>query len=59
MSRSAGSVVNLEVVVITVRVILNVKGSEGHGDDLPGGGCDPPGTAYTVRIGGACLLGIP
>ena len=59
MSRSTGSVVNLEVVVITVRVILNVKGSEGHGDDLSGGGGDPPGTANTVGIGGACLLGIP
>lgn len=54
----AGTVVNLEVVVGTARVVLHAEGGEGHGNDLPGGGDDSPGTADPVGVGGACLCGV-
>lgn len=55
---SAGTVVNLEVVVGTARVVLHAEGGEGHGDDLPGGGDDSPGTADPVGVGGTRLCGV-
>lgn len=54
----AGTVVNLEVVVGTARMVLHAEGGEGHRDNLPRGGDDSPGTADPVGVGGACLCGV-
>lgn len=58
VGRGTGAIVDLEVVVVTVRVVLHAERGEGHGDNLAGGGDDSPGTADTVGVGGARLCGV-